>query len=86
MVASKNSEEVELHGVVAAHSRLAEKVQVRVHQYMLAFALTDFKLQGRTLPKLIVSVHKRSKPPWMLLSAFYVLISRVRSLASLRVL
>ena len=44
------------------------------------------KLQGRTLPKLVISVCKRRKPPWMNLAAFYVLISRVRTFDSLRLL
>ena len=44
------------------------------------------KLQGRTLPKLILSVCKRHKPPWMTLAAFYVLCSRCRTLDSLRLL
>ena len=83
---SDNVEEVELRGVVAAQACIAETVRVRIHQYMLAFALTDFKLQGRTLPKLILSVCKRQVPPWMTISAFYVLISRVRTADSLRVL
>ena len=86
MLLSPNVEEAELHGLTAAHAGIAEKVRVKVHQYMLAFALTDFKLQGRTLPKLILSVGKRSRPPWMTISAFYVLVSRVRTAASLRVL
>ena len=83
---SRNVEEAELHGLAAAGAGVAEKVRVKVHQYMPAFALTDFKLQGRTLPKLVLSVGKRSRPPWMTISAFYVLISRVRTAASLRVL
>ena len=73
-------------GLVAATANIAETVMVRLHQYQLAFALTDFKLQGRTLPKLILSICKRSKPPWMRLSCFYVLISRVRALEGLRLL
>ena len=52
-----------------------------------AFAsLARQKLQGRTLPKLVLSVCKRSKPPWMTLAAWYVLVSRVRTLDSLRLL
>ena len=86
LLLSKNAEEVELTGLVAATANIAETVMVRLHQYQLAFALTDFKLQGRTLPKLILSICKRSKPPWMRLSCFYVLISRVRALEGLRLL
>ena len=46
----------------------------------------DFKLQGRTLPKLIISIFKRTTPPWMNLASFYVLISRCRTSDSLRLL
>ena len=74
-------EGVPLRGLVAAQNHLSEKVMVRGHAYMLAWALTDNKLQGRTLPKLILSILKRKLPPWMTLSAFYVLISRVRTSA-----
>ena len=42
--------------------------------------------EGCTLPKLILSVCKRSKPPWMTLASWYVLVSRVRTLDSLRLL
>ena len=48
--------------------------------------MTDFKLQGRALPKLILSIFKRPTPPWMELTGFYVLISRVRTMEGLRVL
>jgi len=72
--------------VYAAQQGLAQKVGVKMHQYGLAFALSNFKLQGRTLPKLILSVCKRSRAPWMTLASFYVLISRVRELAGLRLL
>ena len=44
---------------------IAEKVLVRQHMFRLGFALTAFKLQGRTLPKLIISVTLRKLPPWM---------------------
>ena len=44
------------------------------------------QLQGRTLPKLIISIFKRTTPPWMNLASFYVLISRCRTSSSLRLL
>ena len=78
---------VVLRGLVAAQNSLAEKVMIaKQHAYRLAFALTDFKLQGRTLPKLIINIFKRSTPPWMNLASFYVLISRCRTSDSLRLL
>ena len=55
------------------------KMKVREQQYLLAFALTDFKLQGRTLAKLILLLSNRMKAPWITLAAFYVFISRVRA-------
>ena len=82
---SRNVKEgVELRGKVAAQAGLPIKVKVREHQYSLAFALTDFKLQGRTLAKLILLLSNRQKAPWITLAAFYVFISRVRLAASLR--
>ena len=79
-------EGVELRSQLAAAKGLPIKVKVREHQYCLAFALTDFKLQGRTLRKLILSLSDRKKPPWVTICAFYVFISRVRRAASLRLL
>ena len=38
------------------------------------------------MPKLIISIFKRTKPPWMNLASFYVLISRCRTSDSLRLL
>ena len=81
-----NREEAECYSAYAAQQGLAQKVGVKMHQYGLAFALSNFKLQGRTLPKLILSVCKRSRAPWMTLASFYVLISRVRELGGLRLL
>ena len=87
LFASKNIKEgVELRGSVAAQNGLPSKVKVMEHQYCLAFGLTDFKLQGRTLPKLVLSISLRKKPPWNTLASFYVFISRVRWASSLRLL
>ena len=82
---SRNVKEgVELRGAVAAQAGLPIKVKVREHQYCLAHALTDFKLQGRTLAKLILLLSNRLRAPWITLAAFYVFISRVRLALSLR--
>ena len=86
LLVSSNAEDAELHGIVAAQANIAEKVKVKIFQFMLAFALTDFKLQGRTLPKLVINLCKRTKFPWMTLCCLYVLISRVRKFSSLRLL
>ena len=81
-----DTEGVELRGAVAAQAGLPLRLKVREHQFCLAFALTDFKLQGRTLPKLILCLADRRKAPWITLAAFYVFISRVRRADSLRLL
>lgn len=83
---SRNAEVADCYSVFAAQQGIAQKIHVHVHQYGLAFALTDFKLQGRTLPKLVLSVCRRTRLPWMTLAAFYVLVSRVRKLDGLRLL
>ena len=79
-----DTEGVELRGAVAAQAGLPLRLKVREHQF--AFALTDFKMQGRTLPKLILCLADRRKAPWITLAAFYVFISRVRRADSLRLL
>ena len=71
---SKNREEIKLHGLAAAQHDI-EKVKICVHQYQLAFAMTDFKVQGKTLRKLILSIVTRPKNfPAVKLDGFYVLV------------
>jgi hypothetical protein len=83
---SKNKEYVKLHSHYTAQQNIADSVLIYTHKIQPAFALTDFKLQGRTLSKLIINICTRLQPPWMNLTAFYVLISRVRKCNDLRVL
>lgn len=83
---SKNKEYIKLHSHYTAQQNIAGSVLVFLHKIQPAFALTDFKLQGRTLSKLIINICTRTVPPWMDLTAFYVLISRVRRSKALRVL
>ncbi len=77
---------VDCYSVCAAQHAIDRHVLVKKHPYDLAFALTDYKLQGRTLPKLILSVCHRHRLPWMTLQSFYVLISRVTHMSGLRLL
>ena len=86
LLISPNIEQVDCYSTYAAQQGIARHVAVKRHPYDMAFALTDYKLQGRTLPKLILSVCKRQRIPWMSLQAFYVLISRTTSMAGLRLL
>ena len=83
---TSNPDDVDCYSVYAAQQGINRRVPIKRHPYDLAFALTDFKLQGRTLPKLILSVCKRHRMPWMTLQAFYVLVSRVPCMSGLRLL
>jgi hypothetical protein len=83
---SSTPELVDCYSMYAAQNSVKQRILIKRHPYDLAFALTDFKLQGRTLPKLVLSVCKRSDMPWMTLQSFYVLISRVPSMSGLRLL
>ena len=86
LLKSSTHDEADCYSVYAAQQGILRRVTVKRHQYDLAFALTDYKLQGRTLPKLILSVCKRHRMPWMTLQAFYVLVSRVPCMSGLRLL
>ena len=86
LLKTSNPDLVDCYSVYAAQQGILRHISIKRHPYDLAFALTDFKLQGRTLPKLILSVCKRHKMPWMTLQAFYVLVSRVPCMSGLRLL
>ena len=86
LLISPNNEHVDCYSTYSAQQGIPRHVLVKRHPYDMAFALTDYKLQGRTLPKLILSVCKRQRIPWMSLQSFYVLISRTTSMAGLRLL
>ena len=81
-----SAKQVDLFSLFAAQNNIPKYIKVRQHAYQMAFALTDFKLQGRTIPKLILSLCNRTAAPHMTMTAFYVLISRVRTSDSLRLL
>ena len=59
---------------------------IRRHTYSLAFAITDYKLQGKTLPRLLLSLDDNGPAPPVTLAKLYVLISRVGTLDGLRFL
>jgi len=52
----------------------------------IAFAVTDYKLQGKTKDKLILSLAPRPFPPYQDLKGFYVGVSRVKKRDRLRLL
>ena len=82
---SDNTETAKIYGLAAAREDIAT-LSWRSFPILPAFALTDFKLQGRTLPKLIMSIADRPFPPYIDLVAFYVMVSRVTASNGLRVL
>jgi hypothetical protein len=61
-------------------------LSTRGHAISLAFAVTDFKLQGKSVDVLILSLAPRNFNPPFYLHSLYVLLSRVRTRAGLRVL
>jgi hypothetical protein len=86
LLISSTPDNVDILSMYAAQQGLPRQIPIKRHPFELAFALTDFKLQGRTLPKLILSICKRHRMPWMTLQSFYVLVSRCTSKAGLRLL
>ena len=82
----RKREVLKLHSLYAAQHALPGVCTATNFPVMPAFALTDFKLQGRTLPKLILSICARPVGPFLALNSFYVMISRVTSMNGLRLL
>ena len=75
-----------LSSLYSAMAGIPKVLRVFAPWLTLAFALTDFKLQGRTLGELILSIAPRPFPPHLDLRGFYVFVSRVRQRSRLRVL
>ena len=68
----------------AAHSAMPEEIATKQFPFELAFAMTPFKLQSRSLPYLNINLPKRPLPPYMNFTAFYVQVSRGLRFDSLR--
>jgi Mrp family chromosome partitioning ATPase len=83
---SPDVEEMTLVGTYSAMMQLGRKIDCQVMQFQPAFAVTDFKLQGRTLPKLILNICHRPVAPYMTWCSFYVMVSRVTERDGLRLL
>jgi hypothetical protein len=81
----KSPKKATLSGTRAALSSVS-KIMKRPCSYELAFALTDFKLQGMTLEQLVVIIGTYPYPLRHSLASLYVLLSRVRSSKQLRIL
>ena len=84
--ASKALLEYETGSLFATMSNVPRLLRHHGHPITLAFALTDFKIQGKTLDFLNMSVAARPFPPHIDMKGFYVMISRVRFGDALRVL
>jgi hypothetical protein len=84
IMVAKDATCIDTGSVYAAVNGLPEKTNVRHFPYKLAFALTDYALQGRTLNRLVINWPLRSYK--ICAEAVYVLISRCRTRAGLRFL
>eukprot|EP00966_Prymnesium_polylepis_P322674 7378921-Prymnesium_polylepis.1 len=78
---------VQDHAVRTAIDPMSQPGVMRGHLSAVSLALAaDYKVQGRTLDKLILSIGDRPFEPYLSLPSLYVLASRVRKRAHLRVL
>ena len=73
-----------LRSVHAALYGMPTNLCVLDHQLDLAFAITDFKTQSKTMTKLTLSLSPRNFMPYFTLSTIYVLASRVKEGLQLR--
>lgn len=58
----------------------------KVHRVELSFVVTLHKLQGKTMPKLILELNQRPFAPSITYNAFLVALSRVKKRSDLRIL
>ena len=86
IVRSRNIESYKTHSLFASVKACPKIIRCQSFAIDLAFAITDFKLQGKTKDELILSVAPRPFPPHMDLKGLYVDISRLRKQTGLRVL
>ena len=71
------SSEVHLASVESARANLPSILYVKKHEVELAFALTDYKFQGRSLDYIVICLGKRDTTPFHTLQSLYVSASRV---------
>ena len=86
LMQSRNEHEVRVHSSVARACGIPYKLIAKQHPYQLAFVLTDYKLQGRTMNKLIISAPPRDENPHYKLSTLLVFTTRVHKRSQLRLL
>ncbi len=83
---SKERLEYETGSLYATMANVPRVLRHKGHPITLAFAFTDFKIQGKTLDYITLSLANRPFPPHIDLKGFYVMISRVRRADAIRVL
>ena len=64
----------------------SQKIQAKFHALELGFAVTYYKLQGKTIPRLIINPYKRGCKPEIDLMSLLVGLSRVRNSSNVRFL
>ena len=85
-VLARDAQEHKLSSLYAAMAGMPKIVHLYAPSVTLAFAITDFKVQGRTLGELILSISPRPFPPHLCLRGLYVFVSRVRKRCRLKLL
>ena len=83
---SKHSQSYDTSSLFACQKAVPKSLRFRGHAITLAFAVTDFKLQGKTKNELILSIAPRPFLPHLDIKSLYVDVSRVRKRTGLRVL
>ena len=78
IVASPDLLEYDTSSLYSTMSNIPRVLKHRGHPLTLAFAMTDFKVQGRTCDYVNLSIAARPFPPHLDMKGFYVMISRVR--------
>ncbi|CAK0867394.1 unnamed protein product [Prorocentrum cordatum] len=86
ILCSKHPKEHDMTSLFSCVKAMPKNVRHRGHAITFAFAVTDYKLQGKTKDNLILSIAPRPFPPHLDLKGFYVDVSRVRKRSGLRVL
>ena len=75
---ARESEAVATTSLWAATEGIPTSLMVRKHAATLAFALTDYKWQGKTVARLLISLRGRRFKPSLSLTSFYTMRTRTR--------
>ena len=64
----------------------SQKIEAKFHALELGFVVTFYKLQGKTIPRLVINPYKRGCTPEIDLMSLLVKLSRVRNSSNVRYL